>query len=135
MLLQFYSRIPEEKTPGICYIPSRNGFTVKKAQRIPMQQTSALSRASDRSQKKKSNFAGFLESNSRKNQPISRKFRGSFRGKLHQKAIGKKQQILWLFSRQISLEIDQFCADQTSIFNVFLTEVIICSFNNNTLQK
>ena len=38
-------------------------------------------------------------------------------------------------SRQISLEIDQFCADQTSIFNVFLTEVIICSFNNNTLQK
>ena len=38
-------------------------------------------------------------------------------------------------SRQISLEIDQFCANQTSIFNVFLTEVIICSFNNNTLQK
>ena len=32
-------------------------------------------------------------------------------------------------------EIDQFCADQTSIFNVFLTEVIICFFNNNTLQK
>ena len=28
-----------------------------------------------------------------------------------------------------------FCADQTSIFNVFLTEVIICSFKNNTLQK
>ena len=26
MLLQFYSRIPEEKTPGICYIPSRNGW-------------------------------------------------------------------------------------------------------------
>ena len=38
-------------------------------------------------------------------------------------------------SRQISLEIDQFCADQTSIFNVFLTEVIICSFNNKTLKK
>ena len=30
------------------------------------------------------------------------------------------------FSRQISLEIDRFCADQTSVF---------CSFNNNTLQK
>ena len=26
------------------------------------------------------------------------------------------------FSRQISLEIDRFCADQTSVFNVFLTE-------------
>ena len=42
---------------------------------------------------------------------------------------------LWLFSRQILLEIDRFCADQTSVFNVFLTEVIICSYNNNTLQK
>ena len=39
------------------------------------------------------------------------------------------------FSRQISLEIDRFCADQTSVFNVFLTEDNICSFNNNTLQK
>ena len=39
---------------------------------------------------------------------------------------------------QISLEIaeiDRFCTDQTSVFNVFLTEVIICSINNNTLQK
>ena len=53
------------------------------------------------------------------------RFRGSFRGKLHRKAIGKKRPILWLFSRQISLEIDRFCADQTSLFNVFLTEVII----------
>ena len=59
----------------------------------------------------------------------------SFRGKLHQKAIGKKRPILWLFSRQISLEIDRFCADQTSLFNVFLTQVISCSFNKNTLQK
>ena len=47
----------------------------------------------------------------------------------------KKRRILWLFSGQISLEIDRFCADQTSVFNVFLTEVITCSFNNNTLQK
>ena len=39
------------------------------------------------------------------------------------------------FSRQISLEINRFCADQTSVFNVFLTEDNICSFNNNTLQK
>ena len=91
--------------------------------------------ASDRSRKKKSNFAGILGTNSQKNRLISREFRGSFRGKLHQKAIGKKRLILWLFSRQISLEIDRFCTDQTSIFNVFLTEVIICSFNNNMLQK
>ena len=92
-------------------------------------------RALDRSRKKKSNFAGFLGTNSWKNRPISQEFRRSFQGKLHQKAIGKKRPILWLFSRQISLEIDRFCADQTSLFNVFLTEVIICSFNNNTLQK
>ena len=43
--------------------------------------------------------------------------------------------ILWLFLGQILVEIDWFCADQTSIFNVLLTEVIICSFNYNTLQK
>ena len=94
-----------------------------------------ITRASDRSRKKKSNFVGFLGTNSRKNWPISQEFHGSFQGKLHQKAIDKKRPILWLFSRQISLEIDRFCADQTSLFNVFLTEVIICSFNNNTLQK
>ena len=63
------------------------------------------------------------------------KFCGSFWGKLHQKAIAKKRPIVWLFSIQILLEIDQFCTDHTSGFNVFLTEVVICSFNNNTLQK
>ena len=84
---------------------------------------------------KKSNFAGFLGSNSRKNRPISPEFRGKFQGKLRQKAMGKKRPILLLFSRQISPEIDRFCTDQTSVFNVFLTEVIICSFNNNTLKK
>ena len=36
---------------------------------------------------------------------------------------------------QISLEISRICADQTDVFKVFLTDVIICSFNNNTLQK
>ena len=49
--------------------------------------------------------------------------------------MAKKRPILWLFSRQISLEIGGFGADQTSVFNVFPTEVIICSFNNNMLQK
>ena len=40
-----------------------------------------------------------------------------------------------LIFRENLLEIDQFCTDQTSILNVFLKEVIICSLNNNTLQK
>ena len=62
-------------------------------------------------------------------------FAGIFGANLAGKQSVKKQQILWLFSGQISLEIDWFCADQTSVFNVFLTEVIICSFNNNMLQK
>ena len=48
-----------------------------------------LSRASDMLRKKKSNFAGFLGTNSRKNRPISQEFQGSFQGKLHQKAIVK----------------------------------------------
>ena len=51
-----------------------------------------------------------------------------FSGQTSPKRIRKKRPILWLFSRQISLEIDQFCADQTSVFNVFLTEIIILLF-------
>ena len=76
-------------------------------------------RASDRSQRKKSNFTGFLGTNSWKNRLISPEFHGKFQGKLRQKAIGKKRPILWLFLKQISLEIDRFCTDQTSVFNVF----------------
>ena len=49
----------------------------------------------------------------------SANFAGIFRANLAGKQSVKKQQTLWLFSRQISLEIDQFCADQTSVFNVF----------------
>ena len=68
---------------------------------------------------------------------ISANFAGIFGANFTEKISVKKKRILWLFSGQILLGIDQFCADQTSIFNVFLTEVIICSFNNklNTLQK
>ena len=62
-------------------------------------------------------------------------FAGIFGANFTEKQIGKKWPMLWLFLGQISLEIDQFCADQTSIFDVFLTEVIICTFNNKTLQK
>ena len=80
-----------------------------------------LYRASDRSRKKV-------------------KFRGIFRDKIAQKSADfmgilganlagkqsvKRRQILWLFSGQILLEIDRFCSNQTSLFNVFLTEVII----------
>ena len=67
-------------------------------------------RATDRSQTKKSNFAGFLETKSQKNRTISREFRGNFRGKLGRKAIGTKWQILWLFSGKILLEIDRLIA-------------------------
>ena len=40
-------------------------------------------RASGRSRKKKPNFAGFSGANSRKKRPISREFRGNFRGRFH----------------------------------------------------
>ena len=64
-----------------------------------------------------------------------RNFAGIFGANLAGKQSIKKRWILWLFSGQISPEIDWICADQTSVFNVFLTEVVICSFNNNMLQK
>ena len=67
-----------------------------------------LFRASDRLWRKKSNFVGVLGTNLWKNQLILWKFRRKFQGELRQKAIGKKQPILWLFSRQISVEIDRF---------------------------
>ena len=53
---------------------------------------------------KKSNFAGVLGTNSLKNRPISREISGQ----TSPKAISRKQPILWLFSRQISPEIDRF---------------------------
>ena len=62
-------------------------------------------------------------------------FAGIFRANLDGKQSVKKRQILGLFLGQISQGIDWFCADQTTVLNVFLTEDIIkfCSFNNNTL--
>ena len=74
----------------------------------PRQLNLHQSRDSDRSRKKKSNFAGILGTKSRKNPPISREFRGNFRGKLGLKAIGKKTADLWLYTGQILLEIDRF---------------------------
>ena len=78
------------------------------------------------------------------------KFRGTCRGKFAEKStdftgifganlaenqLVKKGRFCVYFSGKTWLGVDRFCADQTSIFNVFLTEVIICSFNNNTLQN
>ena len=84
---------------------------------------------------KKANFAGFLGANSRKHRPILWHFRGNVWGKLPRKSISKKGRFCGYFWGKILLDGDRLCADQTSVFNVFLTEVIICSFNNNTLQK
>ena len=49
---------------------------------------------------------------------------GIFGANFTEKQSVKKWRILWLFSRHIFLEIDWFCFDQTSFFNIFLTEVI-----------
>ena len=75
--------------------------------------------------RKKSNFAGFLWANSRKNWPILQHFRGNVWGKLRRKSIGKKSRFCGYFLGKILSDIDRFCTDQTSVFNVFLTEVII----------
>ena len=46
-----------------------------------------VDRASGRSREKKSNFAGFSGANLRKKRPISRKFRGNFRGHFAEKRL------------------------------------------------
>ena len=81
---------------------------------------------------KKVKFRGIFRDKITEN---SADFAGIFGANLAGKQSVKKRWILWLFSGQILLEIDRFCIDQTSIFNVFITEVIICSFNDNTLKK
>ena len=92
-------------------------------------------RPSDRSWKKKSNFAGFLGTKSRKNRPILQDFARIFGANLAGKQSIKKQQILWLFSGQILLETDRFSTNQTSVFNVFLTEVIINFALSTTIRS
>ena len=62
-------------------------------------------RTSDRLQKK-SNFTGFSDTNSLKFSVLT-------------SPIGKKRLISWEFSGQILLEINRFCADLMSMFNVF----------------
>ena len=92
----------------------------------------AKDRASDRSRKKKSNFTGFLGTKLWKNQLISREFLGA---NFTKKQLVKNGQFSGYFQGKFHLKLIGFCTDQTSLFNVFETEVIICSFNNNTLQK
>ena len=67
-----------------------------------------LSRTSDRSRKKKSNFAGFLGTKLKKHRPILWEFPANFQGKLGRKAIGKKTADFVVIFGQISLEIDWF---------------------------
>ena len=67
-------------------------------------------RASDSSQTKKSNFAGFLETKSQKNRTISREFRGNFQGKLGRKAIGTKMADFVVIFRENFAEIDRLIA-------------------------
>ena len=69
---------------------------------LPSAVVIAQVRASDNSQEKKSNFAGFLETNSRRKGPISREFRGNFRGKFRRqtkkkakKKDSRKKKIYW----------------------------------------
>ena len=59
-----------------------------------------LSRASGRSRKKKSNFAGFSGTNSRKKRPISREFRGNFRGQFGWKRLTKNGRFRESFSNK-----------------------------------
>ena len=56
-----------------CNLDTIEGFTVADVILV-------VGRASGRSRKKKSNFAGFSGANSRKKRSISREFRGNFRG-------------------------------------------------------
>ena len=90
----------------------------------------ALIRASDRSQRKKS---GFSRRNSQKIGRFRRIFTRMFGVDFAKKPKIKK---IWpiskIFSGQILLNINRFCYNLTSIFNIFVTEIIICSFNNNT---
>ena len=69
-------------------------------------------RASGRSQTKKSNFAGFLETESQKNRTISREFHGNFRGKLGWKAIGTKMaDFVVIFRENFDRNRSVNCAD------------------------
>ena len=58
-----------------------------------------------------------------------------FRGKLRQDTISKKQPISRDIFWQISLTLINFVSIWKASFNVFLAGIIICSFNNSSLEK
>ena len=89
--------------------------------------------ASDRSWKKVKFCWIFRDKFTKKSANFKGIFGANFAEK-HAQSVKKTANFVVIFGEN-SLQIDRFCADQTSIFNVFLTEVIICSFNNHTLQK
>ena len=62
-------------------------------------------------------------------------FRENFWGKLGWKAINKKTADFVVIFGQIVLETDRFCTNQTSVFNVFLTEVIINFALSTTIRS
>ena len=100
-------------------------------------------------------FVGFSREesqNSPKNRPISwilavkiqilKDFQGQilrkldrFHRKLRQETISKKQPISLDFFWQISLKSINFALIWPALFNVFLTGIIIYSFNNSSLEK
>ena len=91
---------------------------------------------------KSADFAGF----SRKNVKFRRIFRGkfleksadftgNFGGKPRHETISKKQPISLDFGGEISLKSINFASIWPALFNVFLTGIIICSFNNSSLEK
>ena len=63
-------------------------------------------------------------------------FTGNFGEKLRQETISKKQPILLDFFGQISLKSINFASISPALFNVvLLTGIIICSFNNSSLEE
>ena len=68
-----------------------------------------------------------------------RKFRGETSPRnilTMQETISKKSQFRWIFFGQISLKSINFASIWSALFNAFfLTGIIICSFNNSSLEK
>ena len=109
-----------------------------------------INSASDVLRKKKQNFAAFSGENSRENRPISRGFsreksQNSQKNRLISPEISggnfaKKQSVKnsrfrWVLFWQISPKSINFASIWPALFNVFLTGIIICSFNNSSLEK
>ena len=81
----------------------------------------------------KSQFSkDFQEHILRKIGRFHRKFRG---GNFAKKQSVKISRFRWIFFWQISLKSINFASIWPALVNVFLTGIIICSFNNSALEK